>query len=234
MVEAFNVQGWTLQTTDKYIAYYANNRKEGKLLAEGGINHCYDLANTSGKVVFIRYEDEILLQVHPVTYINSKTKEDKKIMTTTFKDTSKGSYGTNIVTINSCQEEVYDFMYNKTKEGFSVRLVQDKDDKYLVYTNQKKLYPNEKVNANDFIGTISGPQGPWRDSFLPGAFNYYEKLHFALDKDNYISQYEYNLRTYFGVLAHFLTDYYRVIYNGNICRLSVQDYNNVQLISDVA
>ena len=77
---------------------------------------------------------------------------------------------------------------------------------FILINNDYILTKN--VNANDFIGTISGPLGPWRDSFLPGAINYYEKLHDALYQDSFIPQFEYKLRTYYGALAHFSTDYY--------------------------
>ena len=154
-------------------------------------------------------------------------------MTITFNEVPE-SYGTNTITLTSCQAEVDDFIINKTEQGFSVRVVRNKDDKYLIYTNQQRLYPNESVNANDFLGTISGPLSAWRDSFLPGAINYYNKLHDALYQDNFIPKFEYNLRTYYGALARFSTDYYLVRYNGDVCRLSVQDYKNVQLLSDIA
>ena len=236
--------GWSGTRAKYFIVYLAPNL----LAAENFISGSSDIIKTHvaaiKKDLIVQYknEEKEVKQLKRFCYIsdnyfglkqvNSTKIKAKKTMTTTSKD--KGSYGTNIVTLTSCQAEVDDFINNKAKQGLSVRLVRNKDDKYLIYKNQQRLYPNENVNANDFLGTISGPLDAWRDSFLPGAINYYEKLHDALYQDSFIPKFEYKLRTYYGALAQFSTDYYLVRYNGDVCRLSVQDYNNVQLISDIA
>ena len=238
--------GWSGTRTKYFIVYLAPDL----LAAENFISGSSDIIKTHvesiEKDLIVQYENEEkeVKQLKRFYYIsdnyfglkkinNTKIKA-KETMATTSKDTTKGSYGTSIVTLTSCQAKVDDFIDDKAEQGLSVRLVRNKDDKYLIYKNQQRLYPNENVNANDFLGTISGPLGAWRDSFLPGAINYYEKLHDALYKDSFIPKFEYKLRTYYGALAQFSTDYYLVRYNGEVCRLSVQDYKNVQLISDIA
>lgn len=238
--------GWSGTRTTYFIVYLAPNL----LAAENFISGSSDIIKTHVEAIkkdlIVQYKDKEkeVKQLKRFCYtsdnyfglkkINNTKMKTKETMTTTSKDKSIESYGTNIVTLTSCQAAVDDFINNKAGQGLSVRLVRNKDDRYLIYKNQQRLYPNENVNANDFLGTISGPSGAWRDSFLPNAINYYEKLHDALYQDSFIPQFVYKLRTYYGALAQFSTDYYLVRYNGDVCRLSVQDYKNVQLISDIA
>ena len=236
--------GWSGTGTEYFIVYLAPNL----LAAENFISGSSDIIKTHVEAIkkdlIVQYENEekevkqlkrfcyISDNYFDLKQINNTKIKGKKPMTTISKNKTKGTYGTNIVTLTSCQAAVDDFINDKAEQGLSVRLVRNKDDKYLIYKNQQRLYPNENVNANDFLGTISGPLGVWRDSFLPGAINYYEKLHDALYQDSFIPKFEYKIRTYYGTLAQFLTDYYLVRYNGDVCRLSVQDYNNVQLLSN--
>lgn len=235
--------GWEGKSALNSNTYIAPNETQAKIFLKGATETLINNAKALRKNILICYRTSkneiktlkhfyfLASQCYNPKQTNNKEIKTEEIMTITSNDVIE-SYGTNIVTLTSCQSEVDDFINNKTKQGLSVRLVRNKDDKYLIYTNQQRLYSNENVNANDFLGTISGPLGAWRDSFLPGAINYYEKLHDVLYQDSFIPQFVYELRTYYGALAQFSTDYYLVRYNGDVCRLSVQDYKNVRLLSN--
>lgn len=204
---------WQRIENTNEIKYIASSKREAILWLVGAEKHLKKEATTLNKKVVVSYNQSVVHDEFDPT--------ENKLLT-------KGSYGISKVDIHSSMEEIFLFILENCQNTISPRINHQASDKYLLFMNWQSLDGLDDLSDNAWVGIDSKSQ--WVDSFKPGNTNYYGILKENLEKDGKIPAFHYKIRQPSGFMSECQGDYYRIIWNGEDCRLSIHDRKNSRLL----